>query len=126
MAVSGSPATPTRAATASCGHATGSRVGAIAPAPGTAMLRAATAGGMPMTTADRTARKAYAAGQWVDLRDRLQTVTPQAIGRAIVAVAATAGCGRADRRLVAGGRCRSSSAASSPTSCCPWSTPSTG
>jgi predicted PurR-regulated permease PerM len=46
---------------------------------------------MPMTTADRTARKAYAAGQWVDLRDRLQTVTPQAIGRAIVAVAAVAG-----------------------------------
>jgi predicted PurR-regulated permease PerM len=44
-----------------------------------------------MTAADRTARKAYAAGQWVDLRDRLQTVTPQAIGRAIVAVAATAG-----------------------------------
>ena len=44
-----------------------------------------------MTAADRTARKAYAAGQWVDLRDRLQTVTPQAIGRATVAVAATVG-----------------------------------
>jgi len=44
-----------------------------------------------MTAADRTARKAYAADQWVDLRDRLQTVTPQAIGRATVAVVATVG-----------------------------------
>ena len=66
-----------------------------------------------MTTADRTARKAYAAGQWVDLRDRLQTVTPQAIGRAIVAVAATAGAVALTRRLVAGAPRRSSSAASS-------------
>jgi len=44
-----------------------------------------------MTAADRTARKAYAAGQWAELRDKLRTVTPQAIGRAIVAVVATAG-----------------------------------
>jgi predicted PurR-regulated permease PerM len=44
-----------------------------------------------MNGADRTARKAYAAGQWADLRDRLQTVTPQAIGRAAVATVATVG-----------------------------------
>ena len=79
-----------------------------------------------MTAADRTARKAYAAGQWVDLRDRLQTVTPQAIGRAIVAVAATAGARRVDGRLVAGGRAVHRRRHRDATSCCPWSTPWTG
>jgi predicted PurR-regulated permease PerM len=44
-----------------------------------------------MTVADRTARKQYAAAQWADLRDRLQTVTPQAIGRGLVAAVALAG-----------------------------------
>ena len=44
-----------------------------------------------LTGADRTARQQYAAGQWAALRDRLRTVTPQAVGRGILAAVAGVG-----------------------------------
>ena len=44
-----------------------------------------------MAGVDRTAAKRRAATEWADLRDRLRTVTPQAIGRAVVVVTALAG-----------------------------------
>jgi predicted PurR-regulated permease PerM len=37
---------------------------------------------------DRTAAKRHAAAEWADLRDRLRTITPQAVGRAVVVAAA--------------------------------------
>ena len=79
-----------------------------------------------MTAADRTARKAYAAGQWVELRDRLQTVTPQAIGRAVIAVGRDGRGPLADDRLVAGGPAVHRRRHRRPTSSCPSSTPWTG
>ena len=44
-----------------------------------------------MTAVDRSAQKRRAAAAWADVRDRLRTVTPQAIGRAVVVVGALAG-----------------------------------
>jgi predicted PurR-regulated permease PerM len=44
-----------------------------------------------MATENLTARRAYAADQWAELRSRLQTVTPQAIGRTVLTIAALAG-----------------------------------
>jgi predicted PurR-regulated permease PerM len=44
-----------------------------------------------MAAEDRTARQRYAAAQWVELRDRLRTVTPQAVARSAIAIAAVAG-----------------------------------
>jgi predicted PurR-regulated permease PerM len=44
-----------------------------------------------MAADDRPARQRHAAAAWADLRGRLRTVTPQAIGRAGVVVAALAG-----------------------------------
>jgi predicted PurR-regulated permease PerM len=41
-----------------------------------------------MAAANRTAQRALASARWADLRERLQTITPQALGRAIVAAAA--------------------------------------
>jgi predicted PurR-regulated permease PerM len=44
-----------------------------------------------MTASEIPARQAHAAAQWAAVRDRLQTITPQAIGRGALAVAAVAG-----------------------------------
>jgi predicted PurR-regulated permease PerM len=44
-----------------------------------------------MATEELTARRAYAAGQWAELRSRLQTVTPQAIGRTVLTIVGLAG-----------------------------------
>ncbi len=44
-----------------------------------------------MSAVDRTTQQRRAAAEWADLRGRLRTVTPQAIGRAVVVVAALAG-----------------------------------
>ncbi len=41
-----------------------------------------------MVAANRTAQRALASARWADLRERLQTITPQALGRAIVTAAA--------------------------------------
>jgi predicted PurR-regulated permease PerM len=46
--------------------------------------------GSDMTTDEASERRAYAAGQWAALKNRLQTVTPQAIGRGALTVAAIA------------------------------------
>lgn len=43
--------------------------------------------GSDMTTDDASDRRAYAAAEWAALRDRLQTVTPQAIGRTALTIA---------------------------------------
>src|SRR5262245_24143971 len=47
--------------------------------------------GNDMTIDDASERRAYAAGEWAALRERLQTVTPQAIGRGVLTVVALAG-----------------------------------
>ena len=39
----------------------------------------------------RTARKAYAARRWADLRDGITMTTPQAVGRGLLAVAVVGG-----------------------------------
>src|SRR6478672_2265512 len=46
-----------------------------------------------MTTDDAsaTARRAHAAAEWAALRDRLRTITPQAIGRGALTLGAIAG-----------------------------------
>src|SRR6476646_6738229 len=46
-----------------------------------------------MTTDDAsaTARRAHAAAEWAELRDRLRTITPQAIGRGALTLGAIAG-----------------------------------
>jgi predicted PurR-regulated permease PerM len=44
-----------------------------------------------MTDAETTARQQHAAAEWAALRDRLRTITPQAIGRSAVALAAIGG-----------------------------------
>jgi predicted PurR-regulated permease PerM len=44
--------------------------------------------GSDMTIDDASERRAYAAGEWAALRGRLQTVTPQAIGRGALTIAA--------------------------------------
>src|SRR6187431_1350267 len=47
--------------------------------------------GNDMITDEAASRRAYAATQWAALRDRLQTITPQAIGRSILTLAAIGG-----------------------------------
>lgn len=44
-----------------------------------------------MTDAETTARQQHAAAEWAALRDRLRTITPQAIGRTVLALAAIGG-----------------------------------
>ena len=44
-----------------------------------------------MTIEDTSARRAYAAAEWAALRERVATITPRSIGRAILAAAAIGG-----------------------------------
>ena len=44
-----------------------------------------------MTDAETSARQQHAAAEWAALRDRLRTITPQAIGRTALAIAAIGG-----------------------------------
>ena len=44
-----------------------------------------------MTDAETSARQQHAAAEWAALRGRLRTITPQAIGRSVVALAAIGG-----------------------------------
>jgi predicted PurR-regulated permease PerM len=46
-----------------------------------------------MTTADQSAQQRYAAARWAELRGRLRTVTPRAVGRSALALAVLAGAG---------------------------------
>ena len=57
---------------------------------------------MTTTTQTATARRAHAAAEWAALRDRLQTVTPQAIGRGALTLGAIAGAVVARRGELAG------------------------
>src|SRR5262245_9137063 len=46
-----------------------------------------------MTAEAGSAQRDYAAAKWAELRDRLRTVTPQAVGRSALALAVLAGAG---------------------------------